>query len=63
MKFSASLQSMACAHRRYFCAKPVAHQVFLGVATNMGVTGCGPIEMSANKNKYSTVVYEQFEIP
>ena len=33
----ASLQSMACAHRRYFPPKIFAHQVDLGVAVKMGV--------------------------
>ena len=39
-----SLQSMACAHRRYFRPKTVAHRVNLGEANKMGVVGRGPIE-------------------
>ena len=39
------LQSMACAHRRYFPPKTVAHQVYLGVSNQMGVIGCGPTKL------------------
>ena len=44
----ARLQSTACAHRRYFPPKTVAHQVYMGVSNQMGVIGCGPTK-SFNK--------------
>ena len=52
------LQSMACAHRRYSPPKTVAHQVYLGVANQMGVIGCGPTK-SFNKTSRSELLKKQ----
>ena len=44
------LQSMACAHQRYIPPKTVAHQVYLGVENQMGLTGCGPTKLFNNQS-------------
>ena len=41
----ARLQSMACAHRRCSPPKTVAHQLYLGVANQMEVTGSGAAKL------------------